>query len=90
MVKMLDANECCVCEFVDIFNMTQPAISQHIRKLNDVGLVKERRNGQWIFYSLNHEHEVYPLVQSLLEFLPDQREKLDELEAKGLRIKCCN
>ena len=53
MVKILDSQECCVCEFVEIFNMSQPSISQHLRKLRDVGLVKENRKGQWIFYSIN-------------------------------------
>lgn len=91
MVALLNHhNECCVCEFVEIFNMTQPAISQHLRKLRDVGLVKEKRKGQWIFYSLNTEHEVYPLIQSLLEHIPNQNSKLDELEARGLRINCCD
>ena len=42
MVKMLDeTNDYCVCEFVEIFKMSQPAISQHLRKLKDLGLVKE-------------------------------------------------
>lgn len=91
MVALMNPhNECCVCEFVEIFDMSQPAISQHLRKLRDVGLVKEKRSGQWIFYSLNTGHEAYPMIRSLLEHIPDQREKLEELEAKGLRIKCCD
>jgi ArsR family transcriptional regulator, arsenate/arsenite/antimonite-responsive transcriptional repressor len=91
MVALMNPNnECCVCEFVGIFNMSQPSISQHLRKMRDVGLVKEKRKGQWIFYSLNTEHETYPMIHTLLEHVPNQREKLDELEAKGLRIKCCN
>jgi ArsR family transcriptional regulator, arsenate/arsenite/antimonite-responsive transcriptional repressor len=91
MVALMNpTNECCVCEFVEIFNMSQPSISQHLRKLRDVGLIKEKRQGQWIFYSLNTEHEAYSMIHSLLEHIPDQREKLDELEAKGLRIKCCD
>lgn len=49
MVKILDTHDCCVCEFVEIFKMSQPAISQHLRKLKDIGLVKEERRGQWIF-----------------------------------------
>ena len=67
MVKILDSHDCCVCEFVEIFKMSQPAISQHVRKLKDLGLVKETRRGQWIIYSLNKDSEYYPLVQRLLE-----------------------
>ena len=39
MVKMLDSNDYCVCEFVEIFKVSQPAISQHVRKLKDLGIV---------------------------------------------------
>lgn len=90
MVSLLENDDCCVCEFVEIFEMSQPAISQHLRKLRDVGIVKERRKGQWIFYSLNREHETYPMIKGLLAHIPDQKERLVALEAKGLRINCCD
>jgi len=90
MVKMLNTNDCCVCEFVEIFKMSQPAISQHVRKLKDAGLIQEIRKGQWIFYSLNKDSDYYPLVHSLLQHLPNQDFKLQELEEQGLRISCCN
>ncbi|MBT2756811.1 winged helix-turn-helix transcriptional regulator [Mesobacillus foraminis] len=88
MMGLLIKNDCCVCEFVEIFNMTQPAISQHLRKLKDAGLVKEQRRGQWIFYSLNREHSYFPLIQDVLRHIPDQEEKLIILEQQGLRITC--
>lgn len=88
MVGLLSKNDCCVCEFVEIFKMSQPAISQHLRKLKDAGLVTERRSGQWIIYSLNHQNEFYPLVRDVLNHIPDQREKLVWLEEQGLRISC--
>ncbi|MEN1967653.1 metalloregulator ArsR/SmtB family transcription factor [Lentibacillus sp. N15] len=89
MVKILDIRDCCVCEFVEIFKASQPSISQHLRKLRDVGLVKEERKGQWIFYSINKNNEFYPFVQQILDQLPSQDEKLKELEEKGTRINCC-
>lgn len=88
MVKILDSNDCCVCEFVEIFKMSQPAVSQHIRKLKDAGVVREARKGQWIIYSLNKDSDYYPLVQNLLDHLPSQDFKLKELEEQGLRISC--
>lgn len=88
MMKLLQTHDCCVCEFVEIFKMSQPAISQHLRKLRDVGLVKEERRGQWIFYSINNEHEDYPFVQSILNHLPEQNGLVVDLEAQGLRISC--
>ncbi|RIU92651.1 ArsR/SmtB family transcription factor [Oceanobacillus picturae] len=89
MLKLLDEHTCCVCEFVEIFQVSQPSISQHLRKLRDVGLVKEERKGQWIFYSLNKTNAYYTFLMPLLEQLPDQRYRLKELEENGTRIKCC-
>ena len=89
IMGLLNHEACCVCELVEIFQMSQPAISQHLRKLRDAGLVKEQRKGQWMFYSLNYDHASLRLLQSLLAFVPDQKEKLDTLEAQGLRIRCC-
>lgn len=88
IMKLLQAHECCVCEFVEIFKMSQPAISQHLRKLRDTELVKETRKGKWVFYSINLDHEDYPFVQAILEQLPGQDGLVTELEVQGLRI-CC-
>ncbi|SDK18100.1 ArsR/SmtB family transcription factor [Sediminibacillus albus] len=89
MVKLLENHDCCVCEFVEIFNASQPSISQHLRKLRDVGVVKEERKGQWIFYSINKNNDYYPFVEQILKQLPDQEDKLKALEEKGARITCC-
>lgn len=88
MVKILDSHDCCVCEFVAIFKTSQPAISQHLRKLKDLEIVREARRGQWIIYSMNKESEFYPFVQNLLQQLPNQDFRLQELEQQGLRISC--
>ena len=88
MIKILEAHDACVCEFVEIFKTSQPAISQHIRKLKDAGLVRETRRGQWIIYSMSKDSPYYPLVQDLLQHLPNQDFRLKELEEQGLRISC--
>lgn len=88
IIALLLKEECCVCEFVEILKMSQPGISQHIKKLKAVDLVKERRQGQWIFYRLNTDAELYPLLESVAAHLPDQGDKLKDLEKNGLRV-CC-
>lgn len=47
MMKLLQTNECCASELAEIYKASQPAMRQHLRKLKDIGLVKEKRNGQW-------------------------------------------
>lgn len=43
----------CPCDLSDILDMSIPAISQHLRKLKDAGIVETTRDGQVIFYALN-------------------------------------
>jgi ArsR family transcriptional regulator len=88
IVALIQHQECCVCELVELLNMSQPAISQHLRKLKDVGIVRERRKGQWVFYSLDETHVLFPMVQAIFDYVPDQSERLKQLEQAGLRI-CC-
>ncbi len=88
MLKILDNHDCCVCEFVEIFKMSQPAISQHMRRLREADLVNERRSGKWIIYSLNQESMYYSLLQDVLHHIPSQEKKLVWLEQQGLAIIC--
>lgn len=50
-----EENELCPCDLADILGMSIPAVSQHLRKLKDGGVVEGRRDGQTIFYSLRTE-----------------------------------
>lgn len=44
--------EMCVCDLAEVLELTDSAVSQHLRKLKDRNLVKNRRKGQTIYYSL--------------------------------------
>ncbi|WP_438498256.1 ArsR/SmtB family transcription factor [Paenibacillus sp. IHBB 3054] len=88
MMKLMEKQECCVCELVEIFKTSQPSVSQHLRKLKDAGLVKENRKGQWIYYSVNPNSIQHKLIQDLIAFVPSQDHELEEIDKKGLRISC--
>lgn len=45
--------ELCPCDLGDILEMTIPAVSQHLRKLRDGGVIRSRKTGQTVFYSVN-------------------------------------
>lgn len=51
-----EENELCPCDISDILGMSIPAISQHLRKMKDGGLIAARRSGQTIFYSIIQSH----------------------------------
>ncbi|WP_310177276.1 metalloregulator ArsR/SmtB family transcription factor [Neobacillus niacini] len=88
IVGILKQRECCVCEFLEVFDMSQPSISQHLRKLKDAGMVKEERRGQWIYYSLNQQSEMYGLIEDILEHVPDQIEKIKMIEKNNPTLQC--
>ncbi|KQL55145.1 ArsR family transcriptional regulator [Heyndrickxia shackletonii] len=78
MVKIMSEHEVCVCELVDLFEISQPAISQHVKKLKDNRLIKERRGAQWIYYSLNPEFPYYDYLLNVIKDLPSQKYKIEE------------
>jgi DNA-binding transcriptional ArsR family regulator len=56
IVRMLAENgELCVCVIMAQLGMGQSAISHHMAALKHAGLLHARRQGQWIYYSLNIE-----------------------------------
>ena len=89
MLKVMENGAGCVCEFVAMFNITQPVISQQLKRLRELDIVQEEKRGQWVFYSLNKDAPCYPFVQSILQQLPSQQEKLEQLKEQGKRIDCC-
>ncbi|UCZ52044.1 metalloregulator ArsR/SmtB family transcription factor [Bacillus shivajii] len=88
MMALLHIEELCVCEFVEIFQTSQPSVSQHLRKLRDQGLVREKRKGQWVFYSINKNHSSFKLVDAIISEVTDAQTLLDELQKSGKRV-CC-
>jgi ArsR family transcriptional regulator len=49
-------SEMCVCDIASLLNMTQSAISHQLRTLKQMQLVKFRREGKTVFYSLSDGH----------------------------------
>ena len=56
ILYVLFEEEMCVCDIAQLLNMTQSAISHQLRALKNVRLVKSRREGKTIFYSLADDH----------------------------------
>ena len=47
------AGKVCVCELVPLFDLSQPTVSHHLKKLVDAGLLDREQRGKWAFFSLN-------------------------------------
>ncbi len=79
IVERLRGGEQCVCELMDVLDAAQSRLSFHLRVLKEAGLVLDRRDGRWVYYTLNRDalKEAREHVERLLE------------PARDARGKCC-
>ncbi len=82
IVERLIGGERCVCELTDIMDAAQSRLSFHLKTLKDAGLVTDRKEGRWVYYTLNRGtlDEIESLVGSF--------SRTDRTAARS--IKCCD
>ncbi|EHQ91196.1 ArsR/SmtB family transcription factor [Desulfosporosinus youngiae] len=73
IVDLLSCGEMCACQLLDNFKITQPTLSYHMRILCDSGIVKGRREGAWMYYSINGE-----AIETIAEFISKIKSKKDK------------
>jgi ArsR family transcriptional regulator, arsenate/arsenite/antimonite-responsive transcriptional repressor len=49
------AGKVCVCELVPLFDISQPTLSHHLKKLREAGIVDSERRGLWAYYYVRPE-----------------------------------
>ena len=67
-VRILDAlshGELCVCDLAAVLSVSQSAVSHQLRLLRGMRLVKPRRDGRVVFYSLDDQHIIAIFKQTL-------------------------
>jgi ArsR family transcriptional regulator len=67
ILQRLRFGERCVCELTDALDAAQSRLSFHLKVLKDAGLVTDRREGRWMYYTLNAEalSELAEVVETL-------------------------
>ena len=61
---LAEEQQLCVCDIADVLQMTVSAVSQHLRKLKDGGVLHAHKVGQTVFYALSELH--LPILRPLL------------------------
>jgi ArsR family transcriptional regulator len=54
LIASHDGGEACVCDLTDVFDLTGPTISHHLKVLRDVRFVVAERRGTFMHYRVNH------------------------------------
>lgn len=55
IMDMLSCGELCACMILEKLNINQSTLSHHMKILCDSGLVNSRKDGKWMYYTLNHK-----------------------------------
>ncbi len=55
IIDRLAEGEQCVCDLTDALGAAQSRLSFHLKTLKEAGIVSDRREGRWVYYSLNPE-----------------------------------
>lgn len=73
IINALANKELCVCDISELLDMTQSAISHQLRKLRDLNLVKYRKEGRIVYYSLDDHHILRLFNQGLEHVMEDKQ-----------------
>jgi ArsR family transcriptional regulator len=81
ILRRLRFGERCVCDLTDALDAAQSRLSFHLKVLKDAGLVTDRREGRWMYYTLNTE-----ALQEMVEVVDNLA---SEPSAAEKRSGCC-
>lgn len=86
ILKLLEHGELCVCEIVAAFGVGQPRVSFHLAALRTAGLVKDRKEGKWMHYSID-DSDLFKrfMILSVLEKIPEESLKEDMKRLEGFQ-----
>ena len=81
IVERLKGGERCVCDLQDLLDAAQSRLSFHLRTLKDAGLVTDRKQGRWSYYTL---------VPGVLEQAVGALVEVKESAARSSAAACCD
>ena len=84
LVGMLRDGERCVCELQDSLDAAQSRLSFHLKVLKDAGLVNDKKEGRWVYYSLTPE--AFGELENAVSDLKPSRRALAVRRSAG----CCD
>ena len=89
LLNLMNGREVCVCYFVEILKQGQPKISRHLAYLRNAGIVRARRDGKWMHYSIERpqDHRATAILDVTFQSFQADREMQADLARLGKA--CC-
>ena len=80
IIERLCAGEQCVCDLTDSLQTGQSRLSFHLKTLKEAGVLNDRKEGRWVYYSLNPD-----TLDAIVELVRD----LKSAKVRGSSSTCC-
>lgn len=95
LLLLVKESELCVCELTCALQESQPKISRHLALLKNLGLIQDRRQGQWVFYRISPNLPAW--INAVLDetgraqqrFLHRNIQQLQEMSDRPGRARAC-
>jgi len=81
IIERLCGGEQCVCDLTDFLQTGQSRLSFHLKTLKEAGILLDRREGRWVYYSINPD-----VLDDMIEAI----RSLKVVPAKRNTAKCCD
>ena len=72
ILHLLRGGELCVCDIAQLLGLSESAVSHQLRLLRGMGLVRARRDGRMVFYTLDDQH-IVRLFEQGMEHVEERR-----------------
>jgi ArsR family transcriptional regulator len=73
IIEVLSAGELCVCDLASLVEISESAVSHQLRLLRNMRLVRARRSGRQVYYTLDDQHILSLFQQGLRHVTEDRR-----------------
>ncbi len=88
LMLIAQEGELCVCELMAALDESQPKISRHLAQLRSIGLLQDRRQGQWVYYRLHPDLDkwMYQVLHTTRtenkQFLLESEQRLKSMNSR--------
>ncbi|MDB6054985.1 MAG: aseR [Verrucomicrobiales bacterium] len=94
IMVLLSKGELCVGDLVSVLKVPQPTASRHLAYLRRTGLVKARKEGQWIFYGLapsksKFQTSLFKCLECCFDEVPEVRGDAKRMRNLKINDRCC-
>ena len=75
IIDLMMDGEVCVCDIMKLTKLSQSRISYHIKILKESGLISDRQEGRWVYYSLKKESLIFikEWITYLTDYFPNKK-----------------